>query len=145
MGLKKKSKVSAEFSMSSLTDIIFLLLIFFMLTSAVVVPNALNMKIPGGKGSATVDSEPSQVLVRGRNTIQFDNKTFDISSKNTEEKRAVKKKLEQAVRNFKRKNGSKKNLNVTLSPSKNATTEAVAMVMDVMKIVDVNCILALPE
>ena len=33
MGLKKRSKVSAEFSMSSLTDIIFLLLIFFMLTS----------------------------------------------------------------------------------------------------------------
>jgi len=33
MGLKKRNKVSAEFSMSSLTDIIFLLLIFFMLTS----------------------------------------------------------------------------------------------------------------
>ncbi|MCB0682601.1 MAG: biopolymer transporter ExbD, partial [Saprospiraceae bacterium] len=33
MALKKRSKVSAEFSMSSLTDIIFLLLIFFMLTS----------------------------------------------------------------------------------------------------------------
>ena len=33
MGLKKRNKVSAEFSMSSLTDIIFLLLIFFMLTA----------------------------------------------------------------------------------------------------------------
>lgn len=36
MGLKKRNKVSAEFSMSSLTDIIFLLLIFFMLTSTLV-------------------------------------------------------------------------------------------------------------
>ena len=36
MGLKKRNKVSAEFSMSSLTDIIFLLLIFFMLTSSLV-------------------------------------------------------------------------------------------------------------
>lgn len=36
MGLKRQSKVSAEFSMSSLTDIIFLLLIFFMLTSNMV-------------------------------------------------------------------------------------------------------------
>ncbi len=36
MGLKKRSGVSAEFSMSSLTDIIFLLLIFFMLTSSMV-------------------------------------------------------------------------------------------------------------
>lgn len=33
MGLKKRNKTSAEFNMSSLTDIIFLLLIFFMLTS----------------------------------------------------------------------------------------------------------------
>lgn len=33
MGLKRGSKVNAEFNMSSLTDIIFLLLIFFMLTS----------------------------------------------------------------------------------------------------------------
>ncbi len=36
MGFKKRSKVSAEFNMSSLTDIIFLLLIFFMLTSKTV-------------------------------------------------------------------------------------------------------------
>lgn len=36
MALKNRNKVSAEFSMSSLTDIIFLLLIFFMLTSTLV-------------------------------------------------------------------------------------------------------------
>jgi len=36
MALNKRSKISAEFSMSSLTDIIFLLLIFFMLTSTLV-------------------------------------------------------------------------------------------------------------
>ena len=40
MALKKRAKVSAEFSMSSLTDIIFLLLIFFMLTS-----NTVNVKV----------------------------------------------------------------------------------------------------
>ena len=36
MSLQRRSKVSAEFSMSSLTDIIFLLLIFFMLTASLV-------------------------------------------------------------------------------------------------------------
>jgi len=36
MGLNRRNKTSAEFSMSSLTDIIFLLLIFFMLTSTLV-------------------------------------------------------------------------------------------------------------
>ncbi|GAB5552486.1 MAG: biopolymer transporter ExbD [Saprospiraceae bacterium] len=59
MGLKKRSKVSAEFNMSSLTDIIFLLLIFFMLTSSLVAPNALNLKLPGSSRAST--SVPSQI------------------------------------------------------------------------------------
>jgi biopolymer transport protein ExbD len=43
MALKKRSKISAEFSMSSLTDIIFLLLIFFMLTSTLVKIEAVDL------------------------------------------------------------------------------------------------------
>lgn len=46
MGLKRKSKVSAEFSMSSMTDIVFLLLIFFMVTSTLIAPNALKLLLP---------------------------------------------------------------------------------------------------
>jgi len=46
MALKRKSKISAEFSMASMTDMIFLLLIFFMLTSTVVVPNAIKVLLP---------------------------------------------------------------------------------------------------
>jgi len=46
MGLKKRTKVNPEFSMSSLTDIIFLLLIFFMLTSSLTSPNTQNIDRP---------------------------------------------------------------------------------------------------
>lgn len=46
MNLRSRNKVSAEFNMSSLTDIIFLLLIFFMLTSTLVNPNALKLLLP---------------------------------------------------------------------------------------------------
>ncbi len=46
MSLRSRNKISAEFSMSSLTDIIFLLLIFFMLTSTLVSPNALKLLLP---------------------------------------------------------------------------------------------------
>jgi len=46
MGLRTRNKVSALFNMSSLTDIIFLLLIFFMLTSTLVSPNALKLLLP---------------------------------------------------------------------------------------------------
>lgn len=46
MALKKQSKVSANFSMSSMTDIVFLLLIFFMVTSTLIAPNALKLLLP---------------------------------------------------------------------------------------------------
>lgn len=46
MALKKQSKVSAEFSMSSMTDIVFLLLIFFMVTSTLIAPSALKLLLP---------------------------------------------------------------------------------------------------
>ncbi|VXC04371.1 Biopolymer transporter ExbD [Flavobacterium sp. 9AF] len=47
---KNKNKVSTEFNMSSMTDIVFLLLIFFMLTSTMVTTNALDLVLPKGKG-----------------------------------------------------------------------------------------------
>ncbi|MDR0575743.1 MAG: biopolymer transporter ExbD [Tannerella sp.] len=46
MALKRKTKINANFSMASMTDIIFLLLIFFMVTSTVVVPNAIKLTLP---------------------------------------------------------------------------------------------------
>ena len=46
MALKRKHRIAVEFSMASMTDMIFLLLIFFMLTSTVVVPNAIKVLLP---------------------------------------------------------------------------------------------------
>lgn len=50
MNLRGRNKVSAEFNMSSMTDIVFLLLIFFMLTSTMVTTNALDLVLPKAKG-----------------------------------------------------------------------------------------------
>ena len=46
MALKRGSKVDANFSMASMTDIVFLLLIFFMVSSTLVAPNALKLLLP---------------------------------------------------------------------------------------------------
>lgn len=46
--LKRKTKTIETFSMSSMTDIIFLLLIFFMITSTMVTPNAIKVLLPQG-------------------------------------------------------------------------------------------------
>ena len=51
MKLKSRNKISPEFSMSSMTDIVFLLLIFFMLTANS--PNALDLPLPKAKGKST--------------------------------------------------------------------------------------------
>lgn len=46
MALKRQFDMTATFSMASLTDVIFLLLIFFMVTSTFVFPNALEVNLP---------------------------------------------------------------------------------------------------
>ncbi|AVM53645.1 biopolymer transport protein ExbD [Bacteroides zoogleoformans] len=47
--LKRRAKISPAFSMASMTDLIFLLLIFFMITSTMVFPNAIKVLLPQGK------------------------------------------------------------------------------------------------
>lgn len=46
MALKRRNKINAAFSMASMTDIVFLLLIFFMVSSTLVAPNALKLLLP---------------------------------------------------------------------------------------------------
>ena len=46
MGIQKRSKITPDFNMSSITEFVFLFLIFFMLTSSAVNPNALNLVLP---------------------------------------------------------------------------------------------------
>ncbi|MCC9135280.1 ExbD/TolR family protein [Pontibacter silvestris] len=54
MNLRSRNRINAEFSMSSMTDIIFLLLIFFMLTSNFVTPSGLPVSLPSSKASNIV-------------------------------------------------------------------------------------------
>ena len=49
MAIKSRNKISPNFNMSSMTDIVFLLLIFFMLTSTLVSPNALKLLLPSSE------------------------------------------------------------------------------------------------
>ena len=53
MALKRRNKINAAFSMSSMTDIVFLLLIFFMVTSTLIAPNALKLLLPQSNNQTT--------------------------------------------------------------------------------------------
>ncbi|MFL9837862.1 biopolymer transporter ExbD [Flavobacterium sp. ST-75] len=50
MQFRSRNRVTPEFNMSSMTDIVFLLLIFFMLTSTMVTTDALDLNLPKAKG-----------------------------------------------------------------------------------------------
>ena len=62
MGFQSKNKVDPSFSMASMTDLIFLLLIFFMLTSSFVTPSGLPVNLPSSKAS-TIEVQKISVTV----------------------------------------------------------------------------------
>jgi biopolymer transport protein ExbD len=129
MGLKKRSKVSAEFSMSSLTDIIFLLLIFFMLTSSLVSPNALNLKLPGSsKSKITSTSDIDDVRITRGGEFRLNGGKETAAS--------LERKLSSLARS---KRGE---VSITISPASGTPVESVVTVMDIAMRYNINGILA---
>lgn len=63
MELKRRNRISAEFSMASMTDIIFLLLIFFMITSSAISQSAIDVKLPEVSTEAVPAQEPTTISI----------------------------------------------------------------------------------
>jgi len=63
MSIKRRSKHLAEFSMASMTDVIFLLLIFFLVLSTLVVPNAIKVNLPSSQSTATTQEPVARITV----------------------------------------------------------------------------------
>ena len=59
MALKRNTKVDSTFSVSSMTDIVFLLLIFFLVTSTLINPNALKLLLPRSTGQVNAKATVS--------------------------------------------------------------------------------------
>jgi biopolymer transport protein ExbD len=128
MALKKRSKINSEFSMASLTDMIFLLLIFFVLNSSVVAPNALNLKLPGSsRANQKLDSRTDNVAVNAEGNFYLNGKRISPFE------------LEQAL-SKKTSDGNK--LDIIISPQKGTPVKYVAFVMDIAVRYDINAILA---
>ncbi len=62
MAIKSKNKISTEFSMASMSDMVFLLLIFFMLSSTLVSPNAIKLLLPSSN-SKTIAKQTTTVYI----------------------------------------------------------------------------------
>ena len=79
MAIRSKNKVSTNFSMSSMTDIVFLLLIFFVITSTLISPNALKLLLPKSS-SKTLSKQTISVSITkeleyyvNQDKVQFEN------------------------------------------------------------------------
>lgn len=63
MAIRTSSKINASFSLASMSDLVFLLLIFFMVTSTMLAPNALKLLLPQSN---------SQVRAKAITTVSID-------------------------------------------------------------------------
>ena len=132
MAMKKRGKVSAEFSMSSLTDIIFLLLIFFMLTSSMVTPNALNLRLPGKstKVSNQPKNPPTQVKIDKRGKYTLDGVSATASQ------------IEKVIKSLKKERDK---VSLVIVPDDNVPYEKVVAILDIAQRYRVDAIMTDPK
>ncbi|MFD0994113.1 ExbD/TolR family protein [Tenacibaculum geojense] len=71
MNLRGRNKVDPNFNMSSMTDIVFLLLIFFMLTSTLVTVSAIDVLLPKA-GGKTENSTSVAVTIKENSSFYID-------------------------------------------------------------------------
>lgn len=128
MALKKRSKVSAEFSMSSLTDIIFLLLIFFMLTSTLVSPNALRLTLPSSS-SKTVAPQSFTISIKNNGSYYLNGTEMSLGN------------IERQLRVDFNKSGEKKPT-VVIAADKSSQLSYTVQVMDLANRLGAQAIIA---
>ncbi|MFZ1703486.1 MAG: biopolymer transporter ExbD [Saprospiraceae bacterium] len=132
MGIKKKSKVSAEFNMSSLTDIIFLLLIFFMLTSSSIMPNALNLQLPGKKSKAPPSKAENKIVgVTKTGTYTLNSVPVSMAG------------IESTIRSLKQRDGDQAAF--VIIPSADANNESVVAILDLAYRMEIRAVLNDPQ
>lgn len=81
MNIRGRNKVNPNFNMSSMTDIVFLLLIFFMLTSTLVTVSAIDVLLPKAGGKT---ENKTSIAVSITNKSQFYIDKTNVSEANLE-------------------------------------------------------------
>ncbi len=116
MNLRGRNKINAEFNMSSMTDIVFLLLIFFMIAvTTMTSTNALDLVLPNSDGQAS-EVENISVSINEESEFYIDKQRFPEE----ELENTLKKMLE-----------GQKEPNIVLNVAKGVPIENAVKVMDI--------------
>jgi len=83
MNLRGRNKITPEFNMSSMTDIVFLLLIFFMIASTLVTTNAIDILLPKASGK-TENKKSISVSIQKDLTFYIDQKEVEVQNLESE-------------------------------------------------------------
>jgi biopolymer transport protein ExbD len=86
MNLRSRNKVNVSFSMSSMTDVVFLLLIFFMITATLITPSSLDADLPDSKGQVMAERPIISISItnEGNNTYAYAVGTNKVAFNNIE-------------------------------------------------------------
>ena len=76
MAIEMRNKRDTQFSMASMSDLVFLLLIFFMLTSTLVAPNAIKLLLPNSN-SKTMSKQTITVYINKARDIYVDDRKVE--------------------------------------------------------------------
>jgi biopolymer transport protein ExbD len=83
MNLRGRNKITPEFNMSSMTDIVFLLLIFFMIASTLVTTNAIDILLPTASGK-TENKKSISVSIQKDLVFYIDQKEVEVQNLESE-------------------------------------------------------------
>jgi len=129
MAIRSRNKVSAKFEMSSMTDLVFLLLIFFMLITTLVVPNVNTLKLLLPNSNTAKPTENLTVSVGINENLEYflDGKPIVFDQ------------LESSITNF---IAGKNDPVVVLHTAQSVPVENVVKVMDIVNRLKVKMVLA---
>jgi biopolymer transport protein ExbD len=129
MRLREKPEISGEMGMSSMTDIIFILLIFFMMISTMVHPSALALSLPGNAKSAKKPATTERLddlAITASGNFLLNGVTSDLPK----------------IKMFLERNKAKKTeYKVMVSPDSKAPVEKVVQILDITQTLGVSSIL----
>ena len=129
MRLRERREVSSEMGMSSMTDIIFILLIFFMMVSTLVHPSALNLTLPSN----------AKAVKKPATTDHLDD--VGITASGGFILNGVTNKPEQIKMFLERNKIKKQDYKVTVSPDSKAPVEKVVQILDMTQSLGITSIL----
>lgn len=118
MQVRRKKKTVIGLTMASLIDVVFLLLIFFMLSSEFVRERAIDVDLPESGAAETVNKENAVVYLKSDGTVNFQGMSVKFSE------------LESSIRKYFNEKG---NSGVTVKAHRKSALDEVVMVISSVK------------